>query len=242
VASDPEGDPLSFQILAGNHMDAFRLEGNNIVVNNSAAMDYETYPSFSLIINVTDGISNVQGTFTINLNNLPDETGNDILTASAPGMVGNPAINASNRTVSLIVSQVDISALPVNFTISKGATSNPVSGTIMNLLTPQSISVTSEVGSSQTWTISASYPVSVSDNDLQNIMIWPNPATDILYISGVPSGSILNIIDSSGRLVRREIMNASTQAIDIGSLKPVVYYLIIESGGRVITQKFVRNQ
>lgn len=240
-ASDPEGDPLSFQILAGNHMDAFRLEGNNIVVNNSEAVDHETYPEFSLIINVTDGISNVQGSFTVNLNNLPDETGNDILTFSVPGMAGSPVINAEENAISAIVSQVDISAIALDFTISKGAVSDPPAGTVMNMLTPQQIIVTSETGDAKTWTVTLSYPVSIPQIDLKKIFIWPNPATDMLNISGVPAGSILNIIDSSGRLIRKFVLNSSTETIDISGLNHAVHYMIIESGDKVVNQKFIKK-
>ena len=47
AATDPEGDPLSYSIAAGTDPDgdgtaAFRIEGDQLLVNDSGDLDYET--------------------------------------------------------------------------------------------------------------------------------------------------------------------------------------------------------
>jgi hypothetical protein len=73
-ASDPDaGDALTFSITAGNTDNAFAIDGSSgeITVNNSAALDFETTPSFALTVQVADidGLSDT-ATVTIDLNDV----------------------------------------------------------------------------------------------------------------------------------------------------------------------------
>jgi cyclophilin family peptidyl-prolyl cis-trans isomerase len=66
-ASDPnstEGDTLTYAITAGNTGGAFAIDPNNgqIRVANSAAVDFETTPVFTLTVTVTDAGGNGSGT------------------------------------------------------------------------------------------------------------------------------------------------------------------------------------
>ena len=57
-ASDPDGDALIYVIVSGNNGDAFSLdsESGELTVSTSSALDYETTPSYSLAIEVSDGL------------------------------------------------------------------------------------------------------------------------------------------------------------------------------------------
>ncbi|HPR31199.1 MAG TPA: cadherin domain-containing protein, partial [Prolixibacteraceae bacterium] len=79
TASDPEGDPLTYSFLTGNELSAFRFNGNTLEVDNSEAINYEANPVFTLTINVSDGISNVQATVTVNLNDVDESNSNPFL-------------------------------------------------------------------------------------------------------------------------------------------------------------------
>jgi hypothetical protein len=72
VASDP-GDVLTYSILSGNTGGAFAINSSTgqITVANSAAVDFETNPTFSLTVQVKDQ-TNLTDTaiVTVNLNNL----------------------------------------------------------------------------------------------------------------------------------------------------------------------------
>ena len=73
VASDPDpGQEITFSILSGNVDNAFLINENTgaLSVNNTAALDYETNPTFSVQIQVQDngpGALTDQATLTINL-------------------------------------------------------------------------------------------------------------------------------------------------------------------------------
>ncbi|HRQ41732.1 MAG TPA: cadherin domain-containing protein [Chloroflexota bacterium] len=73
VATDPNDDPLTFGIIAGNTDGAFAINDTSgqITVANSAALDFETTPTFALTVRVTD-TSNLtdDATITINLTNV----------------------------------------------------------------------------------------------------------------------------------------------------------------------------
>ncbi|MBK7896810.1 MAG: cadherin domain-containing protein [Candidatus Promineifilaceae bacterium] len=79
--SDPDAADagnLTFGILSGNTGGAFAINNNGqLSVANSAALDYETTPSFTLSVIVTD-TGNLENTanVTVNLNNLFDENPN----------------------------------------------------------------------------------------------------------------------------------------------------------------------
>jgi len=71
VATDPDqGDTLAYAITAGNTDGAFAIDTatGEVTVANSAALDYETNPSFSLTVEVTDagGLSDT-ATVTVNV-------------------------------------------------------------------------------------------------------------------------------------------------------------------------------
>ncbi|MEZ6134573.1 MAG: Ig-like domain-containing protein [Pirellulaceae bacterium] len=56
VATDPDGDEVTFAIVSGNTDGAFRIDPltGQIRVANTAALDYETTPEFNLVVRATD--------------------------------------------------------------------------------------------------------------------------------------------------------------------------------------------
>jgi parallel beta-helix repeat protein len=88
-AYDPDkGQTLSWSIISGNIGDAFIVDpyAGEIKVNNPSALDYETTPTFGLIMQVQDdgpGSLTAEGLITINLNDIYEPVG---LNAVTPGM------------------------------------------------------------------------------------------------------------------------------------------------------------
>ncbi len=72
IASDPDGTTPTYSITNGNTGGAFTFVGSSLRVGSSAALDFETTPSFSLTVQVTDGSLTDVATITVNLNNLDD--------------------------------------------------------------------------------------------------------------------------------------------------------------------------
>jgi hypothetical protein len=86
TASDPDnGQTLSFSIIGGNASGAFQINSNTglISVANSSALNFESNPTFSLIVEVEyngTGSLTDQATITVNLNDVNENP--NILTAS----------------------------------------------------------------------------------------------------------------------------------------------------------------
>jgi len=238
VATDREGDPLTYNFLTGNELFAFKFNGNTIEVDNTEALDFELHPVFNLTINVSDGISNVQATVTINLNNVSENTDNDILTFSVPEMVGNAVINNASHTIAVNVSDVSLSSLVATFTISPDATSNPVSGTSLDFTTPQTIQVTSQSGATQDWVVTVTKQVSNTTFQNQNLNVYPNPAVSFLQINGLGEASLIRVFNSVGQQILLVNTTNENEQIDISQLKKGNYLLMVESEGKRSAHKF----
>ncbi|MCM3766299.1 phosphodiester glycosidase family protein [Neobacillus niacini] len=75
-AADADQDPLSYRFISGNEMGAFGIDEatGKIVVADSRKLDYEKVESFTLKIQVSDGVHIAKSNVTIHLNNLNDHT------------------------------------------------------------------------------------------------------------------------------------------------------------------------
>ena len=72
----------------------------------------------------------------------------------------------------------------------------------------------------------------------QKIHIWPNPATELLQITGDARGAVV-VLDPQGRVVLHSTLNASPSVMDIHELAPGMYLLKSESGD--LLGRFVKN-
>lgn len=240
-ATDPEGGRLEFSLTSGNLMNAFRLTNNELYIETPEAIDYELYPVFSMVVNVSDGISNVPAQVIIHLENELDETGNDILSFNFDGMKGTSEIDPVNQTVFAEISGHDLAAVSPDFTVSKGATSDPVPGTLMNFKDPQTITVTSEMGVSKVWTVSLSYPVGLEFIHENKVRLYPNPASNLINLEGVdlPAGYL--IIDISGRLIANGTCFSREEGISVQNMPDGLYFLVVQKRGQVFSLPFVKQ-
>ena len=232
TASDPEGKPLIYTLISGNSEEGFRLEGNQLVVHNPAALDFDDHPAFSLVVNVSDGISTIPAYVTIQLTNKVDETGNDLLTFSVPGMVSPPVIDPAARTIVARVEDVSLASLKADFTFSKGASANPPSGSVLNFATPVTVRVTSETGVAADWQIRVTIPSAAPVQTEARIKVYPNPAADQLYISGLTGTSALRLIDLSGRVLHTLTTASASEVLLLKDYHPGIYLLSVESSAR----------
>ncbi|MEP5611502.1 MAG: cadherin domain-containing protein [Cyclobacteriaceae bacterium] len=73
-ATDPDGDQLTYAITSGNEADAFAISSTSgdITVSDQDILNFETIPSFVLMIEANDGNGGIIVTeVTINLNEIP---------------------------------------------------------------------------------------------------------------------------------------------------------------------------
>jgi len=123
LATDPDVG-TNFQgwtILSGNTSNAFSINAyGEIAVSQSSALDYETVSSFTLTIQVSDGIHTAQGEVTVNLNNLND---NSPVASEASFTVDE---NSANGTVvgTATATDDDGTLSTLTFSIIEGNTDN----------------------------------------------------------------------------------------------------------------------
>jgi len=82
-----------------------------------------------------------------------------------------------------------------------------------------------------------SIPVVTTD-----IMMYPNPAHDVLNIKFNSSSELLllNIFDAAGRLVQSEEITGD-KTINISSLEEGVYNCVFKGEGKIFSQKLVKT-
>lgn len=80
-----------------------------------------------------------------------------------------------------------------------------------------------------------------STSDLQNIMLYPNPTYNSIFINNLPMYSAFVVIDASGKLVLEQNLNGSK--VDVSNLlKGLYFYKVYDKAGNTISQgKLIKN-
>jgi nitrite reductase (NO-forming)/hydroxylamine reductase len=123
AASDPDGNTLSYSITAGNTSGAFAINASTgaLTVANSAVLDYETTPQFSLTVRVADpgGLSDT-ATVTVSLLDVVENQ-------NRPPVVNNQGFsineNSANGTTVGTVAASDPDGNTLSYSITAGNTS-----------------------------------------------------------------------------------------------------------------------
>lgn len=74
-----------------------------------------------------------------------------------------------------------------------------------------------------------------------NIILYPNPCTNKIFIEGVSSNSICKIFDLNGKLIFTSQISSTNNAVNIQSLAAGTYILNMISNGRNATKKFIKR-
>jgi VCBS repeat-containing protein len=186
AAYDPDvGDTLSYAITAGNTGGAFAIDANGqITVANSAALDFETNPVFTLTVEATDdGSPNLSDstTVTITLNNVND----------APVATDDSATTDENTPVAidLLANDSDAETDPLTATIVSG----PANGTLV--FTPTDV-------------VNETNLTNGSWNDRQ--AAWSPDGSQILFRSDRDGNHEIYVMDADGSNLIRLTNDAGT--------------------------------
>lgn len=79
---------------------------------------------------------------------------------------------------------------------------------------------------------------------MNQISIYPNPSSGIITITGLPVNACSSVViyANDGReLISKEINNTAESVIDISSLNPGIYYIVISGDKFMVTENIVRN-
>jgi hypothetical protein len=83
----------------------------------------------------------------------------------------------------------------------------------------------------------------VSESIEMDINIYPNPATDKLWIEGgvADQTSRISIFDLSGKVLVSEKVNGRKQELVVSHLSPGIYLLQFQEEEATLTRKFIVN-
>ena len=116
VASDPDGDTLTYNITAGNSSGTFELNSSTGAITTTKPLDYETTSSYALTVSVSDGIHTTADTVTVNITNINDNS--PVITAGLGTYSQSEDAELGNSVTTLAANDPD--ALPLSYTITAG--------------------------------------------------------------------------------------------------------------------------
>ncbi|MEO7047899.1 MAG: T9SS type A sorting domain-containing protein [Ferruginibacter sp.] len=95
-------------------------------------------------------------------------------------------------------------------------------------------------------TIAYSKIVAVKNDNSKTLQIFPNPATNIVYIqaSGENENALIQIFDLTGKKVKEQkifINGNISLSIDVSNLQKSIYNLILKKGTKTEQQRFVKE-
>ena len=84
--------------------------------------------------------------------------------------------------------------------------------------------------------------MSVNNQQKPNLTIYPNPASDFLYIENIPKPMEMEIYDLSGKVMLRKEVNNSSESVNVSQLSKGVYFYGLNQNGKTIkTGRLIKN-
>lgn len=77
--------------------------------------------------------------------------------------------------------------------------------------------------------------VSINDIEINDINIYPNPASDFVTVSNAENAEI-TIINMLGQVVTSQFANSSCEIVNISNLTNGTYIIRVENDNKVITK------
>ncbi|MDC8004837.1 DUF4397 domain-containing protein [Aureisphaera galaxeae] len=82
----------------------------------------------------------------------------------------------------------------------------------------------------------------VDENALENVVLYPNPGTEMINIKGLQGSYTASIVDMQGRILSTSEVSADNQQIAIDTLSQGIYQLMISQNNKVVgTKRFIKN-
>ncbi|SEP89610.1 S8 family serine peptidase [Flavobacterium urocaniciphilum] len=160
-----------------------------------------------------------------NVNCVMDDSGDPVLcTSTAPALTGNVIPFESLSTFNGLNAQGTWTLTVVDAYNGDGGVVNSVKLNICSI-TP---------------------PLSIEDNMLSELKIYPNPTSGIINIDlgsiVLDNKSVIKLYDIQGRMITTKEMNSSVDQLNISDLSEGVYMITIENGSSKTTKKIVLSK
>ena len=153
-------------------------------------------------------------------------------------------INPNTRVINISVNPgTNVANLVATFSLSDGATAtvggvDQQSGvTVNNYTSFVTYRVLAEDGITfKNWRVNVTVMSGIADANEQDILLYPNPANDKLYIKGLSNGSV-TIFNSIGQKMLWIPVGNIQQTIDISLLQCGFYVVHIDCGNKILSRK-----
>ena len=237
----------------------------NVTIPNSFTVDLSSNPAGAGVL-TGEGNYMLNDTVHLSATSTPGfifeswkVNGNVISTDSIHSFIitSDMQIEACFLTVNLTVDIVVVNETPSSGVVAGGGTYN-VNDVVVVIATPNSgFSFVSwkegddvisndphyQFIATTNHTLSATFNVITETNGLsiENINVYPNPATDILYCDGMPEFTQLIISDMQNRIVFTEQTGSDITGLDISALNSGVYTIKFLKEGKALTRSFIKN-
>ncbi|MEI8202637.1 MAG: DUF4465 domain-containing protein [Bacteroidota bacterium] len=77
-------------------------------------------------------------------------------------------------------------------------------------------------------------------NQENQINIYPNPITSILYIKGIENGDEVEVVNAEGSIMMKPVLLKSSE-IDVSALVPGLYIIKLIRNNSIVTKRFIKN-
>lgn len=94
---------------------------------------------------------------------------------------------------------------------------------------------------SETWqfTTDTTFGVWVGERSIAELKVYPNPANEMVMISGVHPGDELRVVDAVGRLVHQREVQSSSPTINLDGIEQGSYFIIVSNSESARTTPLV---
>ena len=169
---------------------------------------------------------------------------NSVLSEDVNGTISDSTVNV------ILPPNTDRSVLIASFAIPEGATvtinsDNQVSGVTSNDFTNEVTYVvaTEDNQDIKNWKVIVENEVSISSNLDMDVVIYPNPATNTLFIElgKTKNTTTVNILNVTGEVVHTEILESNISQINIDDLKVGLYFVKIQNNNNTYITKLLKK-
>ncbi len=238
--SDLDGDGKTDLAIANYSSNTISLLKNTSsqvgAIGFAPKVDYETgtRPS-SISIGDLDGNGKVDlvvdnsGSSNISVfrNLIGASSATDILTFNFPEQTISSLDNENHRVSIEVTSDADVTSLTPIITVDEGAIVSPSSGVAQDFSSPVVYTVTAEDASTkQNWAVTVNQ-IPLSLGDIEDIDVFPNPATNHINIKKVRGNYTVQILTLSGKTVYNE---PNKRTIKVSEFPKGIYLLKILTG------------
>lgn len=253
TASDPDNDALTFAILAGNNDQQFNLNGANgeLRINDAAAFDHETNPTFSLSIGVDDGNGGTSAaTISISVNDI-----NEAPAISSQSFSLDENVAEGTVVGSLVATDPDgdvvtfaLAAADATFSVSEDGEITVINNSLIDFEANSSLFFEVNASDGQ---VASTASITVNINDLDDevlsvgdyaINVYPNPSQDFVMVEGIRSDSEFLLTNLSGQVVAKGALASEEKSkIMVAELESGIYLLNISFGDQKETIRVIKE-